>query len=107
MEAMVPTVPGLVSEMVVPWKSASGQFAGAGAADEVVERGRVMGEIERSCVLDVGHHQAASAALGRDIDGNAEVDFFVEDAARLAAVLGERVVERRIGLRRPSRPPSR
>ncbi len=44
MEAMVPTVPGLVSEMVVPWKSATREFAGAGAGDQIVERGHVLRE---------------------------------------------------------------
>ena len=98
MEAMVPTVPGLVSEMVVPWKSGVRELAGTRAADEVVEGGGVAGEVERAGVLDVGDHEAASAALGRNVDGDAEVDLLAEDAARLAVVLGEGVVERRVGL---------
>ena len=37
LDAMVPTVPGLVSEIVVPWKSAGVKLARAGARHQVVE----------------------------------------------------------------------
>ena len=62
------------------------QLAGTGAADQIVKRGSVAGKVKRTGVLDVGDHQAASAAFGRDIDGNAEVDFLVKDPARFAVV---------------------
>ena len=43
-EPNVPTVPGFVSEIVVPWKSAGISFAGAGARDDVVERRQILAE---------------------------------------------------------------
>ena len=93
LEDMVPTVPGLVSEMVVPWKSAGVSLPRAGARHQVVEGGEVFLEVERAGVLDVGHHQAARAVLAGDIHGDAEVDLRPHHAERLAVLFGVGVVE--------------
>src|ERR1035437_5354678 len=110
LEDMVPTVPGLVREMVVPWKSAGGglarggrgtraaeggggEFGAAGAGHKVVESGDVFLETERAGVLDVGHHEAARAVLARDVDGDAEVHLGPHQTEGLAVALGVGVVE--------------
>ena len=43
---MVPTVPGLVSEMVVPWKSAGVSLPVRARGHQVVEGGDVLLEID-------------------------------------------------------------
>ena len=78
---MVPTVPGLVSEMVVPWKSGGRQLALARAVHQVVEGGHVLREIQRAGVLDVGHQQVAAAVLARHIHRDAQVDLRMHHAA--------------------------
>ena len=74
LEAMVPTVPGLVSEMVVPWKSAGVSLALRARATRSSKRVHVLGEIERAGVLDVGDHQAAGAVFAGHVHRDAEVD---------------------------------
>jgi hypothetical protein len=94
-DATVPTVPGLVSEMVVPWKSAARQFAPAGAADKIVERRDVLLEVQRAGVADIGHHEVAAAILAGDVHGNSQVDVRPHHAERLPVSFRVRVIQPR------------
>ena len=90
---MVPTVPGLVSEMVVPWKSAGVSLPCARAVHQVVEGRDVLREIDVAGVLDIRHQQVARAVLARDVHRHAKVDLLAHGAERLAVALGVGVVE--------------
>ncbi len=99
MEAMVPTVPGLVSEMVVPWKSATASLLVRALATRSSKAARYCGEGHGAGVLDVGDDQAARAVLAGDIDRETEVDFLLQDAEGLAGgVPREGVIEAGVGL---------
>ena len=74
LDAMVPTVPGLVSEMVVPWKSAGVSLPARARATRSSKAVTYCWKFERAGVLDVGHHQAAAAVLAGHVDGDAQVD---------------------------------
>ena len=91
---MVPTVPGLVSEMVVPWKSAGVSLPERARATRSSNAATYSWKGQRAGVLDVGHHQAARAVLAGDVHGDAEVHLRAHDAVRLAVALGVGVVER-------------
>jgi hypothetical protein len=69
------------------------QFGAAGACHQVVESSDVFLEIERSGILDVGHHEAARAVFARDVDGDAEVHLGVQHAEGLTVALGVSMVE--------------
>ena len=81
---MVPTVPGLVSEMVVSGEIGGGQLAFARAIHEIVEGGDILREIQRAGILDVGHQQIAVAVFARHIHGDAQIDLRMHDARGLA-----------------------
>ena len=89
----VPTVPGLVSEMVVPWKSSRRQLALAGARHDVVEGGEELVEAHGAGVLDAGHHQRAVAVLAGHVDGDADIDLAADQAMRLPVQFGVGVVD--------------
>ena len=83
LEAMVPTVPGLVSEMVVPWKSAGASLPLRARATRSSKLSTILREIQRAGVLDVGHQQVARAVLARDVHGDAQIDLRMHHAGRL------------------------
>ena len=73
-DAMVPTVPGLVSEIVVPWKSAGVSLPLRARATRSSNAVTYSWKAQRPGVLDVGHHQAAPAILARHVHRDAQVD---------------------------------
>ncbi len=76
--------PGLVSEIVVPWKSVDGQLVVAGLADHVLVRRPEGGEVHRLGALDARHEQLAGAVGLLHVDGEAEVDVRGGDQVGLA-----------------------
>ena len=91
--------PGLVSEMLAPWRSSAVSCVVARAGDQVVEGGEEVGERQAPGVADDRHHQRAPAVLALDVDGDAEVDLPGVDEVRLAADLLERARHHRHLLR--------
>src|ERR1700753_1300970 len=80
-ECSVPMVPGLVSEIVVPWKSVTVSVparvlrnTSSDRAPHVLVRRPELAEVHLLGALDVGHQELAAAVLGLLVDGEAEVD---------------------------------
>ena len=100
-EAVVPTVPGLVSETVVPMKSSGRDRAlarrGATSSSKAFRNGR---EVELPRVLDVGDEQRARAVLLLHVHRDAQADLVALDAVGLALQLRVGVVEAREGVER-------
>ena len=98
---VVPTVPGFVSETVVPMKS-SGEIV---PLRERVTRSsnalRKPGEVELVRVLDVRDEQGAASVLALHVDGDAEADGVALDPVGLALELAIRVVQARERVERP------
>ena len=80
--------PGLVSEMLVPWKS-SGLSLLSRVFDQLLVIGVEAGEVEAVGTLDRWDHQAVGAVLALDVDGDAEVDRATLDRERFALALLE------------------
>ena len=73
-EWLVPIVPGLVSEMVVPWKSSTVSFAVARLAHDHLVRRPEGREVHRLGGLDAGHQQLSGAVGLGQVDRQAQVD---------------------------------
>ena len=93
-ECIVPIVPGLVIDTVVPAEVVGGELVGARPADEVFVRGVEAREVEGVGLLDVRHDQRAGAVGLLHVDGEAEVHVLVVHDAGLAVDDAEARVHR-------------
>ena len=87
--------PGLVSEIVVPWKSSTVSLLAAGLAHDVLVGGPEVDEVHLLGRLDRGDDEGAAAVVLLQVDGEAEVDVGRPDEGGLAVLLGEAVVHLR------------
>ena len=101
LEDMVPTVPGLVSEMVVPWKSAGVSLPVRARATRSSKAVRYSWKLSAPAFLMLGTIRLRRAVLAGDVDGDAQVDLRLHHAVGLAVFFGVGVVERREALRGP------
>ncbi len=93
LEDMVPTVPGLVSEMVVPWKSAGVSLPVRARATRSSKAVRYSWKLRAPAFLMLGTIRTAGAVFARDIHGDAQIDLGPHDAVGLAVFFGVGVVE--------------
>ena len=93
LEAIVPTVPGLVREMVVPWKSAGVSLALRARATRSSKAVTYSWKLSAPAFLMLGTIRLRRAVLAGDVDGDAEVDLRMHDAEGLAVAFGVGVVE--------------
>ncbi len=99
MEAMVPTVPGLVSEIEVPWKSGSVSLPVRARATRS-SSGDVLREGERAGVLDVRDQKTAGAVLPATSTARPKLISFLRTRKSSPAGLGEYVIQGGISLHR-------
>ena len=93
LEDMVPTVPGLVSEMVVPWKSAGVSLARRARATRSSKAVTYSWKLSAPAFLMLGTMRLRAPSLPGDVDGDAEVDLGAHHAEGLAVAFGVGVVE--------------
>ena len=84
-DAVVPSVPGLVSETVVPSKSESFSLPERARPDHVLRGGHELGEAHGVGVRNVGDEEGARAVRLRHVDGETEADGASTHADRLGA----------------------
>ena len=100
-DAVVPRVPGFVSEIVVPSKSDSLILPVRARVTTSSAAAAKLGERHRPDAPDVRHEERAGAVRLRDVHGETEADLVPAHARRLAARAVERVVH--AGVRRRGR----
>jgi hypothetical protein len=81
--ALVPTVPGLVSDTVVPMKSSGEIVPLRDRGHQLVEGLDELGEVHPPRVLDVGDEERARAVLLLDVDRDAQPHLVALDAVGL------------------------
>ena len=104
-ECTVPMPPGLVSEIVVPWKSAAVSLLPRARVTRSSYAARYSLKVSVSARLMLGHHERAGAVGLGQVDRDAEVDVRRGDDRRLAVDLGvEHVLARELLERLDQRP---
>ncbi len=95
----MPIPPGLVSEMLVPWKSSAVSLLSRVLVIRLLVAAVKGGEVEALGALDRRHHQAVRAVLALDVDGDPEVDRPALQSERLAVAPLEDPRHHRVPLR--------